>query len=299
MNIVVLQGVVSRPAETGLADWTTLAMLEVATDTPTGRLVVPVAWSGRSVPEEGRSVVVTGQVRRRFFRGRRLQRRTEVVADSSPPGAVHVLGGGWRTPAGVWGANVLVRPTNEEGSRRVSAAAAAEPHPEVAANRWWQPAPVALEDSGGYAGGTSGLGAYTVPAPGPEGATVDLHDLLGDDADGLLTTRRRASPRRTCTSRPGLPRPLHGADGPTPGAAQPPGDLRPRPAGRAPATSRSCPSTRASSTRRGLVRAQPDLLRPGEHREAGDRGRLQRRWPRRSACWARWRASTRTRSRSS
>ena len=41
----------------------------------------------------------------------------------------------------------------------------------------------------------------------------------------------------------------------------------------------------------GVVRAQPALLRPGEHRRAGDRGRLQRASPRRSACWARCRAS--------
>jgi single-strand DNA-binding protein len=89
MNIVVLQGVVSRPAEMReLADGTTLAMLEVATETPTGRLVVPVAWSvsGRSVPEEGSDVVVTGQVRRRFFRtGGATQSRTEVVADAVVP----------------------------------------------------------------------------------------------------------------------------------------------------------------------------------------------------------------------
>ena len=46
----------------------------------------------------------------------------------------------------------------------------------------------------------------------------------------------------------------------------------------------------------GLLRAQPDLLRSGEHRQAGHRGRLQRAWPRPSACWARCRASTPTRS---
>ena len=51
--------------------------------------------------------------------------------------------------------------------------------------------------------------------------------------------------------------------------------------------------------RRRVVRAEPRVLRPREHRQAGDRGRLQRRRPRRSACSARWRASTRTRFRSS
>jgi single-strand DNA-binding protein len=89
MNIVVLQGVVSRPAEIReLADGTTLAMLDVATETASGRLVVPVAWeaSGRSVPADGSEVVVTGHVRRRFFRaGGATQSRTEVVADAVVP----------------------------------------------------------------------------------------------------------------------------------------------------------------------------------------------------------------------
>ena len=45
----------------------------------------------------------------------------------------------------------------------------------------------------------------------------------------------------------------------------------------APATSRSCRSTRASSIGGRVVRQEPRLLRPGEHRQARDRGRLQRR----------------------
>ncbi len=89
MNIVVLQGVVSRPVEVReLADGTTLAQLDVATETAAGRLVVPVAWSApdRSLPQEGIEVVVTGQVRRRFFRaGGATQSRTEVVADAVVP----------------------------------------------------------------------------------------------------------------------------------------------------------------------------------------------------------------------
>jgi single-strand DNA-binding protein len=89
MNIVVLQGVVSRPVEIReLADGTTLAMLDVATETSAGRLVVPVAWSApaRSVPEDGTEIVVTGRVRRRFFRaGGATQSRTEVVADAVVP----------------------------------------------------------------------------------------------------------------------------------------------------------------------------------------------------------------------
>jgi hypothetical protein len=88
MNIVVLQGVVSRPVEMReLAGGTTLAMLDVATETAGGRLVVPVAWeSPGSVPQAGSEIVVTGHVRRRFFRARgATQSRTEVVADAVVP----------------------------------------------------------------------------------------------------------------------------------------------------------------------------------------------------------------------
>jgi single-strand DNA-binding protein len=88
MNIVVLQGVVSRPVEMReLAGGTTLAMLDVATETASGRLVVPVAWEAPgAVPEDGSEVVITGRVRRRFFRaGGVTQSRTEVVADAVVP----------------------------------------------------------------------------------------------------------------------------------------------------------------------------------------------------------------------
>ncbi len=65
---------------------------------------------------------------------------------------------------------------------------------------------------------------------------------------------------------------------PRSGAAQPPDALRPRPARRAPATCRSCRSTRASST----PAARPSrrirtYFDPENIVEAGDRGRLQRR----------------------
>ena len=82
MNIVVLQGVVSRPVEMReLAGGTTLAMLDVATETAGGRLVVPVAWeSPGSVPQAGSEIVVTGHVRRRFFRARGA---TQPVDDAS------------------------------------------------------------------------------------------------------------------------------------------------------------------------------------------------------------------------
>ena len=48
-----------------------------------------------------------------------------------------------------------------------------------------------------------------------------------------------------------------------------------------------------------LLRPEPDLLRPREHRQAGHRGRLQRRRLDLRRARRRWRASTPTRSRSS
>ena len=100
MNIVVLQGVVTRPAEVReLADGTTLALLDVATETANGRLVVPVAWPApdRALPKDGIEVVVAGHVHRRFFRaGGGTQSRTEVVADASSPCGSPRAAGRWR-----------------------------------------------------------------------------------------------------------------------------------------------------------------------------------------------------------
>jgi single-strand DNA-binding protein len=84
VNVVVLQGVVARaPEARELASGSQLVMLEVSTDTEDGRTTVPVAWAdpaGRW-PDVGEEVVVTGCVRRRFFRaGGATQSRTEVVA---------------------------------------------------------------------------------------------------------------------------------------------------------------------------------------------------------------------------
>ena len=62
----------------------------------------------------------------------------------------------------------------------------------------------------------------------------------------------------------------------------------------------SCPVDQGIEHSAGASFApNPDVLRSREHRRAGDRGRLQRRRLDASACSARWRASTRTRSRSS
>jgi single-strand DNA-binding protein len=58
-------------------------------DHPTGRITVPVAWfdpPAKASFEAGAEVVVTGYVRRRFFRsGGATQSRTEVVADTVVP----------------------------------------------------------------------------------------------------------------------------------------------------------------------------------------------------------------------
>ena len=71
MNVVLLRGVVERAPEVRqLADGTELAVLDVRTEVASGRATAPVAWvtNGQPLPEVGTEVVVTGHVRRRFFR---------------------------------------------------------------------------------------------------------------------------------------------------------------------------------------------------------------------------------------
>jgi single-strand DNA-binding protein len=88
MNVVVLQGVLSRPAEwRELPSGDTLVAYEVTTRDAEGRArTVPVAWpSGpaRALLDQGTEVVVTGMVQRRYFRaGGSTQSRTEVVASA-------------------------------------------------------------------------------------------------------------------------------------------------------------------------------------------------------------------------
>jgi len=85
MNIVILVGhLSSAPRRTELPSGTTRWNLEVSCPDPGGRLAgVPVSWDGQ-VPATwgaGTPVVVTGSVRRRFFRaGGSTQSRTEVAA---------------------------------------------------------------------------------------------------------------------------------------------------------------------------------------------------------------------------
>jgi single-strand DNA-binding protein len=87
MNIVILRGVLSRPPEEReLPSGDRIVTYEVTVPSPDGRSeTVPVVWSppaGRGWWDAGEAVVVTGRVRRRFFRaGGATQSRTEVVAD--------------------------------------------------------------------------------------------------------------------------------------------------------------------------------------------------------------------------
>ena len=85
MNVVVLCGhLSSAPQPRTLASGSVLWSLEVTTPTDAGAWSVPVAWFDPPVEPtftQGDEVVVTGSIRRRFFRGASgTQSRTEVVA---------------------------------------------------------------------------------------------------------------------------------------------------------------------------------------------------------------------------
>ncbi|CAN5645214.1 hypothetical protein BH20ACT2_BH20ACT2_19720 [soil metagenome] len=92
MNVVVLQGALCRePEERVLPSGDRLVAYEVRVQA-VGRAAetVPVAWldapSRAAELAAGEAVVVTGRVRRRFFRaGGVTQSRTEVVADAVIP----------------------------------------------------------------------------------------------------------------------------------------------------------------------------------------------------------------------
>lgn len=87
MNIVVLRGVLSRaPESRELTSGSVLLQLDLSTPTESGVATVPIAWFDPPASaqfEEGDEVVVTGEVRRRFFRAAgATQSRTEVVASA-------------------------------------------------------------------------------------------------------------------------------------------------------------------------------------------------------------------------
>jgi single-strand DNA-binding protein len=87
INVVVLQGVLARPArDVELPSGSRLVSLEVTVRRDDGPAEpVPVQWADppawASVLDSGAEVAVLGRVRRRFFRaGGITQSRTEVVA---------------------------------------------------------------------------------------------------------------------------------------------------------------------------------------------------------------------------
>jgi single-strand DNA-binding protein len=88
INLVVLEGVLARPAQhRELPSGTRLLTLEVTVRPTEGPAeAVPVAWfdapASATALDQGTVVVVIGRVRRRFFRaGGATQSRTEVVAE--------------------------------------------------------------------------------------------------------------------------------------------------------------------------------------------------------------------------
>lgn len=92
MNVVMLQGTLSRdPESRTLASGTHLLSCDLTVRDPDRATeTVPIAWfdppaaAGRLI--EGLEVVVSGRVRRRFFRsGGATISRTEVVADAVVP----------------------------------------------------------------------------------------------------------------------------------------------------------------------------------------------------------------------
>ena len=87
MNVVVLRGILARPAQhVELPSGSRLVSLEVTVRRESGPAEpVPVSWTDppawASTLDAGSEVVVLGRVRRRFFRSAGVtQSRTEVVA---------------------------------------------------------------------------------------------------------------------------------------------------------------------------------------------------------------------------
>jgi len=90
MNIVVLQGTLSRPPDERQLRESVLATYEVTTRDGGRAVTAPVVWF--DPPEAawkldaGDDVTVVGEVRRRFFRSNgRTESRTEVVASTVVP----------------------------------------------------------------------------------------------------------------------------------------------------------------------------------------------------------------------
>lgn len=88
LNLSLLLGeVTSEPVSRELSSGDVVSSFDVATDTPHGRLSVPIAVDGDAAGiEVGHRVLVSGVTRRRFFRsGSGLLSRTEVLAHAVIP----------------------------------------------------------------------------------------------------------------------------------------------------------------------------------------------------------------------
>lgn len=90
MNVVILRGTLSSdPVSRELASGSVLVSLELTTTVDEAAVSVPIAWfdPAKEVTfAAGDALVVTGSVRRRFFRSEgRTQSRTEVVATDVVP----------------------------------------------------------------------------------------------------------------------------------------------------------------------------------------------------------------------
>lgn len=90
MNVVILRGTLSSdPVSRNLASGSVLISLELTTTVDEAAISVPVAWfdPAKEVTfAAGDELVVTGTVRRRFFRSAgSTQSRTEVVASEVVP----------------------------------------------------------------------------------------------------------------------------------------------------------------------------------------------------------------------
>jgi single-stranded DNA-binding protein len=91
MNIVVLQGTLSRTPDERQLRESVLATYEVTTRTDEGRAATaPVVWFDPPATawkfDAGDEVTVVGEIRRRFFRSNgRTESRTEVVASAVVP----------------------------------------------------------------------------------------------------------------------------------------------------------------------------------------------------------------------
>ena len=106
-----------------------------------------------------------------------------------------------------------------------------------------------------------------------------IRTILGPGGDDLLNHRCQTIPKEMLH----LPRPTFIDEvrvpdrSVAPRSAEPAGGIRARPAGRDRLPVHSAGGPGGRTLRRFCVRAQPDLLRSGEHRQAGRRGTLQRR----------------------